>query len=89
MKPIVLITLVTLGLVAMAAAQAGTPPAQPAPAQSKPAQSKPATAAQAAPAPPSKPLHRPPPAAKTPEEGAAYQAIANNPDLAAAEAAAK
>lgn len=33
--------------------------------------------------------HKAPPAAKTPEEHAAYQAVLTNPDLAAAEAAAK
>jgi len=39
--------------------------------------------------PPATSNRKPPPAAKTAEEHAAYQAIAGNPDLAAAEAAAK
>lgn len=39
--------------------------------------------------PPSTSPRKRPPAAKTPEEGAAYQAIVTNPDVAAAEAAAK
>lgn len=66
MKRIALTTLVILGLVAMAAAQAGTTPAQPATSQRKPA-----------------------PAAKTPEEFTAAQAVLANADLAAAEAAGK
>ena len=86
MKRIVIMTLVLLGLVGMAAAQAATAPAQPAPSQQK---SQPAAQAAATPAQPPATLHKRPPAARTAEEGAAYQAIAGNPDLAAAEAAAK
>lgn len=86
MKRIAIMTLVVLGLVAMAAAQAGTKPVQPATSQPK---APPAAQTPATPAPPAAPAHKPPPAAKTAEEGAAYQAIASNSDLAAAEAAAK
>lgn len=86
MKRIAVTTLVILGLVAMAAAQAGTTPAQPATAQPKPS---PAAQTGTTAVPPATTPRKPPPAAKTPEEGAAYQAIASNSDLTAAEAAAK
>lgn len=86
MKRIAVLTLVILGLVAMAAAQAGTTPAQPATSQPQP---PPAAQTGTTPAPPPTTPHKRPPAAKTAEEGAAYQAIATNSDLAAAEAAAK
>ena len=68
MNRIVRMTLVVLGLVALAAAQ-GT---------SSGSGAQPAGAT----------THKAPPAAKTPEEHAAYQAILTNPDLAAAETAA-
>jgi len=86
MKRIAVTTLVILGLVAMAAAQTTTTPPPPPTSQPKPA---PAAQAGTTLTPPATSQRKPPPAAKTPEEGAAYQAIAVNPDLAAAEAAAK
>lgn len=69
MKRIICTTLVVLGLVALAAAQATAPGSA----------TQPSSATQ----------HKAPPAAKTPEEHAAYQAVLTNPDLPAAEAAAK
>ena len=68
----------TPGASAQPKGQAAQPPAQ-----------TPATpSAPAAPAAPALPPHKTPPAAKTSEEFAAYNAAVNNPDLAAAEKAA-
>jgi len=86
MKRIAVMTLVILGLGAMAAAQAGTTPAPP---PTSPPKSSPAAQTGTAAVPPATSPRKPPPAARTAEENAAYQAIAGNPDLAAAEAAAR
>lgn len=71
MRRIAITTLVVLGVVAMAAAQAGTTTGSSSGFQL------------------STPQRKVPRAAKTAEEGTAYQAVVSNPDLAAAEAAAK
>lgn len=72
MKRIAFTTLVVLGLVAMAAAQAGT------------TSTAPSSGFQL-----STSQRKAPRAAKTPAEGDAFKAVLTNPDLAAAEAAAK
>jgi tetratricopeptide (TPR) repeat protein len=86
-KPMLLLMLTAASLAAQSTSAAHTPAAGGAtqtakpPTQTAPPQATPATA-------PAAPAHKTPPAAKTQDEFAAYQAAAANTDLAAAEKAA-